>query len=201
MNKKLLTGTGLIVALALFFGINIIANQTLTRLRLDVTDAKLHTLSDGTRNILAAIDEPITLRFFFSAEKFAAVPEFATYGKRVRDLLEEYAAESAGMIRLVVIDPEPFSEAEDQAVGFGIEPVPMNASGERGFIRLVGTNSTDDEIPIPVMSPGTGKCARIRVDENDLQLVEPGEARTRTYFRFACLERCSRSANGSDAAA
>ena len=90
MNTKLLTGSGLIIALALFLGINIIANQTLTSLRLDVTDAKLHTLSAGTRNILAAIDEPITIRFYFSAKGFAAIPEFANYGKRVRDMLEEY---------------------------------------------------------------------------------------------------------------
>ena len=39
MNIKLLTGSGLVVAVALFLGINIIANQTLTNLRLDVTDA------------------------------------------------------------------------------------------------------------------------------------------------------------------
>jgi len=154
MNTKLLTGTGLVVALALFLGINIIANQTLTRLRLDVTDARLHTLSDGTRNILKAIDETITIRFYFSAKQFAAVPEFATYGKRVRDLLEEYAAASNDKLRLLVIDPEPFSEAEDQAVAFGVEPVPMNATGAKGFLGLVGTNSTDDEIPIPLLSPG-----------------------------------------------
>jgi ABC-type uncharacterized transport system involved in gliding motility auxiliary subunit len=153
MNTKLLTGTGLVIALALFLGINIIANQSLTGLRLDVTEAKLHTLSEGTQNILRGIDEPITLRFYFSAKQFAAVPEFATYGKRVRDLLEEYEAAADGKIRLLVIDPEPFSEAEDQAVGFGIEPVPMNASGERGFIGLVGTNAIDDEIPIPILSP------------------------------------------------
>jgi len=153
MNTKLLTGTGLVIALALFLGINIIANQSLTGLRLDVTEAKLHTLSEGTQNILRGIDEPITLRFYFSAKEFAAVPEFATYGKRVRDLLEEYEAAADGKIRLLVIDPEPFSEAEDQAVGFGIEPVPMNASGERGFIGLVGTNAIDDEIPIPILSP------------------------------------------------
>lgn len=153
MNNKLLTGTGLVIALALFIGVNIIANQTLTRARLDVTEGKLHTLSDGTRNILNVIDEPITIRFYFSAKKFAAVPEFATYGKRVRDMLDEYVAASSGKIRLHVIDPEPFSEAEDQATGYGIEPVPMNAAGERGYIGLVGTNSIDDEIPIAVMSP------------------------------------------------
>ena len=153
MNTKLLTGTGLITALAIFFGINIIANQTLTSIRLDVTEAKLHTLSDGTRNILKSIEEPITLRFYYSAKKFAAIPEFATYGKRVRDLLEAYAAIGAGNIKLHVIDPEAFSEAEDQAVGFGIEAIPLSASGEKGFLGIVGTNSVDDEIPIPLLSP------------------------------------------------
>ena len=153
MNSKLHTGTGLVVAIALFLGINIIANQTLTRQRLDVTKDGLHTLSDGTRNILNQIDEPITIRYYFSAKQFASVPEFATYGKRVRDLLDEYVAASDGKIQLLVFDPEPFSETEDQAAGFGMEPVPLNASGERGFLGLVGTNSTDDEIPIPMMSP------------------------------------------------
>lgn len=153
MNSKLLTGSGLVIAIALFLGVNIIANQTLTNLRLDVTEAQLHTLSEGTRNILGAIDEPITIRFYFSAKQFSSIPEFANYGKRVRDMLGEYVAASHGKIRLSVIDPEPFSEAEDQAVGFGIDPIPMNAAGERGFLGLVGTNSTDDEIPIAVMSP------------------------------------------------
>ena len=93
MNSKLLTGTGLVVAIALFLGINIIANQTLTRQRLDVTKDGLHTLSDGTRNILNQIDEPVTIRYYFSAKQFASVPEFATqvaarsFQRRQRGLL------------------------------------------------------------------------------------------------------------------
>ena len=153
MNSNFLTGTGLVVALALFLGINIIANQTLTSQRLDVTADGLHTLSDGTRNILKAIDEPITIRYYFSAKQFTEIPEFATYGKRVRDLLEEYVAASGGKIRLLVIDPEPFSEAEDQAAGFGVQSIPLSANGEKGYLGLVGTNSVDDEIPIPALSP------------------------------------------------
>ncbi len=153
MTTKLLAGSGLAIALSLFLGINIIANQALTGLRLDVTEARLHTLSEGSRNILKEIDEPITIRFYFSAKQFAAIPEFANYGKRVRDLLEEYAAVSGGKIELRIIDPAPFSETEDQAVGFGIDPVAMNATGERGFLGLVGTNSTDDEIPIALLNP------------------------------------------------
>lgn len=61
-SKALLTGTGLIAAFAVFFAVNIIVNQGLRDTRIDLTQARLYTLSDGTRNVLKAIPEPITLR-------------------------------------------------------------------------------------------------------------------------------------------
>lgn len=120
MNKSQILSSFLL-ALALFVGINIIANQTLTAQRLDLTSDRLFTLSEGSRNIVDRIDEKVTLRFYFSARQFADIPQFITHGKRVRDLLDEYVAESGGRIELKVIEPEPFSEAEDQAVGYGVQ--------------------------------------------------------------------------------
>lgn len=152
MNRTQVTFSFL-VALALFIGVNIIANETLTAQRLDLTSNKLFTLSDGSRNIVARLDEPVTLRLYFSARQFADIPQFLTYGKRVRDLLEEYAAASKGMLNLQVIEPEPFSEAEDQAVGYGIQQLPISATGDTGYLGLVGTNATAQEIPIPYLNP------------------------------------------------
>lgn len=54
-SKALLTGTGLIAAFAVFFAVNIIVNQGLRDTRIDLTEARLYTLSDGTRNVLKAI--------------------------------------------------------------------------------------------------------------------------------------------------
>ena len=71
------------------------------------------------------------------------------YANRVRDLLEEYAAKSGGKIELSVIEPEPFSEEEDQAVASGLNGVSVNAAGDRAYLGLVGVNSTDDEATIP----------------------------------------------------
>src|SRR5690606_1309004 len=119
-NRKLMTGGGLAIALALFLGVNIIGNQTLTSWRLDVTENRLYTLAEGTRNILSRIEEPVTIRLYYSARQFADVPQLLHYGKRVRDMLDEYVAASGGMVRLLVIEPEPFSEAEDEAVAFGV---------------------------------------------------------------------------------
>ncbi len=153
MNKKLVTGTGLIIALALFLGLNIIANQTLTSVRLDLTENDLYTLSEGTENILNTIQEPVTVRFYYSAKQFADVPQLLNYGKRVRDMLEEYAAAGKGKIKLLVIDPEPFSEAEDEAVGHGIRQLSLTASGEMGYLGIVGSNTIDDREVLPLLSP------------------------------------------------
>ncbi|MEQ9316981.1 MAG: GldG family protein, partial [Henriciella sp.] len=153
MNRRILTGTGLVIAIALFLGVNIIANETLTSVRLDLTENNLYTLSKGTLNIIGDIEEPITVRLYYSADQFAGVPQLLNYGKRVRDMLEEYAAASDGQIRLLTIDPEPFSEAEDEAVGFGVRQLPLSASGEMGYLGVVGTNATDDVEVLPLLSP------------------------------------------------
>jgi ABC-type uncharacterized transport system involved in gliding motility auxiliary subunit len=173
MNRKLLTGTGLVIALAIFVAVNIIANQLLTSWRLDLTANKLYTLSQGSRNILAKIDEPITLRLYYSAKEFADIPQLLNYGKRVRDMLEEYAAASNGNLRLQVIDPEPFSEAEDEAVAFGVRQLPLSASGEMGYLGVVGTNSTDDQEVLPLLSPEREDALEYELTKTIYTLANP----------------------------
>ena len=173
MNRNLVTGTGLVIALALFLGINVISNQALTSLRLDVTENNLYTLSDGTRNILDRISEPITIRLYYSAKQFAAVPQLLNYGKRVRDMLEEYVAAGHGKLRLLVIDPEPFSEAEDEAVSFGVRQMALSGAGDVGYLGIVGTNSTDDQEVLPVLSPEREDAFEYELTKLVYQLADP----------------------------
>jgi ABC-type uncharacterized transport system involved in gliding motility auxiliary subunit len=146
-SKALLTGTGLIAAFALFFGFNILVNNGLRDARIDLTEARLYTLSDGTRNVLKGIPEPITLRFFFSDKLAGNAPQLKQYGNRVRELLERYAALANGRIRLEVIDPEPFTEAEDRAVQAGLQGAQL--PGGSLYFGLVGTNALDQQQTIP----------------------------------------------------
>ncbi|MEM9803000.1 MAG: GldG family protein [Planctomycetota bacterium] len=153
MNTRLsLIGLGL--AIALFLAINLFAAPALRGVRADLTEQKLYTLSEGTRNILRDLEEPITLRFFFAktvANEDAA--PFVTYAERVREMLEEYVALADGKIDLEVIDPEPYSEAEELAVGYGIQGRIANSAGDRLYLGLVGTNSVDDEEVLPFLDP------------------------------------------------
>jgi ABC-type uncharacterized transport system involved in gliding motility auxiliary subunit len=149
MNRRLTTTAALVLAAIVFLAINVFANSWFRSARLDLTADRLYTLSEGTRSILSHLDEPVTLRFFFSNK--AATPYAATkaYGKRVRDMLEEYASLSNGKLRLEVIDPEPFSEAEDQAVALGLRGAGGGGGGDVIYFGLVGTNAVDDQQVIP----------------------------------------------------
>ena len=147
------TTLGLLLATALFLALNLLAGPLLRGVRADLTEQRLYTLSGGTRNILGGLEEPITLRFFFAKTVATEAPPLLSYAERVREMLEEYVALSGGQLRLEVIDPEPYSEAEELAVGYGIQGRVANAEGDRLYMGIVGTNSVDDEEVLPVLDP------------------------------------------------
>ena len=121
--------------------------------RLDLTQEHLYTLAAGTRQTLAKIEERITLRFYYSARLGDEVPAYGVYAQRVRELLDQYVAAAKGKIRLEVYDPLPYSDAEDRAVAYGLQAVPLNGQGEAVYFGLAGTNSTDDQQVIPFFNP------------------------------------------------
>ena len=147
--KHLISGSGILLAAVLAVALITISNNLFTGVRLDLTENRLFTLSPGSVNIITTLDEPISLDFYVSRKTMADFPQLVNYANRVRDLLEEYAAKSGGKIELSVIEPEPFSEEEDQAVASGLNGVSVNAAGDRAYLGLVGVNSTDDEAIIP----------------------------------------------------
>lgn len=144
---------GVIAALALAIGVNLLADRLLPRARIDLTQQRLYTLASGTRSIVAGLSEPITLRLYYARRLGATVPVYGAYAERVRAMLEEYASLSNGRIRLEFHDPEPFSETEDRALAYGLQGVPIDQSGEQVYFGLAGTNLLDDERNIPFFQP------------------------------------------------
>ena len=149
MASRLMTTTGVVLALVLLFAVNILAGRILGSARIDLTENRLFTLSEGTRNVLAGLAEPVTLRFYLSQRELERAPGIGGYADRVRALLEEYRRLAGGKLTLHVIDPEPFSEEEDRAVGYGLRGVPLGLDEGIFYFGLAGTNSVDDEEVIP----------------------------------------------------
>lgn len=153
MNKKLLSLTAIVFLIALFFGINIIAQNVFKGANLDLTADRLYTLSDGARAIARGVDERISLTYYFSSKAAVDNPTVMSHAQRVRELLEEFARESKGNIVLNVVSPEPYSDEEERAVRDGLEPIPVSAKGDVMFFGLVGTNTTTGKQVIPQFDP------------------------------------------------
>lgn len=151
-SRQKVAAAALVLIAIILLSVNIVAGRFATA-RLDLTEGRLYTLSSGTRRTLAKIDEPITLRFYYSTELGDRLPPYGVYAERVRELLEQYAAAAHGELRLEIYHPQPFSRVEDQAVAFGLQGVPLNQQGDQVYFGLAGTNSTDDQQVIPFFSP------------------------------------------------
>ena len=131
----------------------IAANTLLRGMRIDLTENNLYTISAGTRDLLQTIDEPINLYFFFSDQETADVPFLRGYATRVRETLEEFARVADGGLIVHVIDPAPFSEAEDRAAQFGLESISLGSLAQSVYFGLAGTNSVGDEETIAFLQP------------------------------------------------
>ncbi len=157
IDQRRLSMAGLVVAAILLVAVNAFSNGAFRGFRLDFTEGLVFTLSDGTRKVLGEIDEPITLRFFYSDQLGEVLPAYASHAARVRELIEQYVGLAGGRIHLEIHRPEPFSEEEDLAVSLGLQGLPVNQAGDLGYFGLVGTNSTDDEELIPFFQAERGR--------------------------------------------
>jgi ABC-type uncharacterized transport system involved in gliding motility auxiliary subunit len=153
LSRSTTAAIALISAAVIFVAINVIAEHVLHSARIDLTQQHLYTLSEGSKKTLARIDEPITLRFYYSPRLGDEVPSYGIYAQRVREMLEEYQALAKGKIKLEILNPEPFSPVEDRAVAFGLQGVPIDQGGEQVYFGLAATNSTDDQQTIPFFQP------------------------------------------------
>jgi ABC-type uncharacterized transport system involved in gliding motility auxiliary subunit len=146
VTSLILIGVAFIIAVS-------ISNQVFRGWRIDLSENKLYTLSDGTRSLLAKIDEPVNLYYYYSNQASKGMPSLRSYAERVREMLEEFESEADGMINLQVIDPLPFSEAEDRAAQFGLQGIQVGSTPDPLYMGLAGTDSVDNEQIIPFFQP------------------------------------------------
>lgn len=141
--KFLFSGKGLLsVAVSLLIAVGLIS--AFPSVRIDLTEDELFSLADGTRNIVSGLEEPIELIFFYSESATEDQPQIRSYGTRVQELLREIVIASNGNLSLRIVDPEPFSEEEDLATQYGVQPVPVTQGGPGIYFGLVAAQLDND---------------------------------------------------------
>lgn len=173
MMNKLSAPLSAVVLVALFFILVLLNNQLLSSARLDLTQNQVYSLSVGSKKILAGIDEPINLYFFFSDQSSKGMTSLRNYASRVESLLKEYEKAAAGKLKLHLVDPEPFSAAEDQANHFGLTAASLGAVGESIYMGLAGTNAVDDEQVIGFFDPQQESFLEYEISKLIYQLSTP----------------------------
>jgi len=158
MRKRSVYSIVSLVLLAVLFAfLSVLSGRLLRGARVDLTENHLYTLSDGTLHILEGLQEPVNLYLFLSEKSSRDLPQIRSYAKRVDELVDEFANHSNGRLQIHRVDPEPFSEKEDQAARFGLQAVPVGASGTTLYFGIAGSNSLDDVQTIPFLQPSKEK--------------------------------------------
>lgn len=131
--------------------------QTIGRtLRMDITDQKLYTLSQGTGAILGKLNQPLKLKLYFTKTATRKATDqiryYNNYYYFVKTLLEEYVRAGHGMINLEIIDPRPFSDEEEDALRYGLKRFPITEE-ENFFFGLVLETGFGTVKSIPFFTP------------------------------------------------
>ena len=153
MRKKgletFLYSTAGVVALALILiAVNYIFSPV--RARVDLTEGRVFTLSEGTRAILTKLESPVKIRFYYTQGEATPVG-LKTFAQRVEDLLGEFRSVSGGKVVVEKYNPQPDSDAEESATLDGIEGQMLN-TGEKFYLGLA-ISQLDDKVAIPVLTP------------------------------------------------
>lgn len=135
MLNRLYRNSFVVIALAVasLIAVNVFAYFYYSRV--DLTQAKSYTLSEGTRDVLKKLQAPVSIRFYFSQSEAGMPLVLKGYGRRVQDLLIEYRNASAGKISIEISDPQPDSDLEETATLDGVQAQSLD-NGDRFYLGL-----------------------------------------------------------------
>ncbi|MBU0519024.1 GldG family protein [bacterium] len=114
--------TYLLLLLGIFLVVNLISNQIFGRI--DLTEGKIYSLSKGSKELVRNLDDPLTVKAFFSEN---LPPPYNSNARYLRDQLDDYKAYGKGKFKYEFIDPASQENLEQEAQDFQIPPVQVNA--------------------------------------------------------------------------
>ena len=175
-TTKLGRGAVAIIALVVIFIIAILINLLVgsSGLRFDLTEYKTYTLSEGTKNILKDLETPVTVRYYVTDDSKVMSPGERTRARRVEDMLNEFVREAPSrelelvnddgefetkkvrMLTVQKLNPEPNTDAEDNAIIDGLQAgVSGETNNELFFGIAIECIDSKESIPFVPARPET----------------------------------------------
>jgi gliding-associated putative ABC transporter substrate-binding component GldG len=118
----------LLAVLAIVVLVNLIGTRVFGRL--DLTEAKVYTLSKPSKDIARDLKEFLSVKAYISD---GLPPELKSLSRYVRDLLDEYRSNSKGKFRFEAVDPGTDKKIEDEAAGCGVRKLQVQKLEDTKF--------------------------------------------------------------------
>ena len=170
---------GALIILLCVIAFNIITAQL--KMKADLTEGDLFTLSDGSKILLNGLakeregdDEssPLEIRFYVTRGEKGVPVVVNEHGTRVEDLLDQYKAYAGSNLELQKINPRRDTDAEELAVNDGIRLL------NNAFYIGLAVSYLDNTEVIPVLDPSRATNLEYdisRAIKNVLKLKEERE--------------------------
>lgn len=154
----MLTKSKVRTSLLLVFGILVLINVVSDRffIRLDFTEDQRYTLSDATKDILSGLNDPVTVKAYFSEN---LPPDVEKVKADFNDLLIEYNNRSAGQVVFEFINPSEDQQVEMEAQQSGVSPIMINVrekdqmKQQKAYLGAILQMGDRKEV-IPFIQPG-----------------------------------------------
>ena len=144
------------------------------RLRADLTRERIFTLSQGSRDLLAKLDQDVRLKFYFSKSSDDVPIQLKSYARQVQDFLREYELAGGGRVIIETYDPKPDSDEEEWAQKFGVAPQTVAPFAPPLYFGLVADCNGRTET-IPVFSPTTERTLEYEISRTLSRVVWPAK--------------------------
>ena len=176
--------TVLLIAVIAVFGIHVFNVKT-EAARLDFTETKLYSLTQGTQDILSKMKDegakPIEVKLYYSLTAGKSLPQFIkkfiNHENYVRNLLREYQRASDGKITVKSIDPVPDSDDAEDAADYGLEGKPINQYGDMFYFGMVFETQTGSKDIIEFLWPEKQETTEYEISKKIYNLVWPSKKR------------------------
>jgi len=172
LNRSQAALVGLVVVFAIALLVNFLVGRV--NIRLDLTEYKTYTLSEGTRNILERLETPVEIRFYVTDSAQVMSPGERASVRRVEDLLREFVGAAPAkeiettnargefetrrvrMLNVKKLNPEPNTDAEDAAILDGLrEGISGETNNELYFGIAIQCLDAFEVIPFVPARPET----------------------------------------------
>lgn len=176
LQSLLFSAVGVLIMFVILVALYIISG--VTKIRIDLTEEKLYTLSPGTRAILEKVrksDTPIQINFYCTQDSKEMPVALKTYAQRVEELLDEYRKAAGGKIEIKKFDPKPDTEAEDSANLDGVQGQILGGGlgfGDRIYLGLAVRLDPAKEV-IPFLAPDRDKLLEYDLSRAISRVLNP----------------------------